>query len=207
MKTLDLKTLVLFASANLALACQPSPETDPPNPPKPATAAQPKHSDVPASLIARGERLVTLGACADCHTPSRPGPNGPVWDQSRKLSGHPEDLVMPPAPTLPPGPWIAVMGATMTAWSGPWGTSFTANLTPDPETGLGNWTTEDFIATMRTGRHMGKGRKVLPPMPIAILNEYSDEELTAVFAYLQSLPPIKNRVPTPIEPVALAAQL
>ena len=57
------------------------------------------------------------------------------------------------------------MSATNTAWAGPWGVSFTANLTPDKETGLGDWTEEQFIATMRTGKHQGKGRPVLPPMP------------------------------------------
>ena len=55
--------------------------------------------------------------------------------------------------------------ATNTAFAGPWGVSFTANLTPDKETGLGKWTEEMFIATMRTGRHQGKGRPMLPPMP------------------------------------------
>ena len=55
--------------------------------------------------------------------------------------------------------------ATNTAWSGPWGVSFTANLTPDPETGLGRWTLRNFMDTIRSGRHMGRGRPILPPMP------------------------------------------
>ena len=93
------------------------------------------------------------------------------------------------------------MAATTTAWAGPWGVSFTANLTPDKETGLGNWTEEMFIATARTGRHQGKGRPVLPPMPINILNALGDEDLKSVFAFLQSLAPVKNRVPAPIDPV------
>jgi len=90
----------------------------------------------------------------------------------------------------------------MTAWSGPWGTSFTANLTPDPETGLGKWTEETFLSTVRSGRHMGRGREILPPMPIEQLNHMTDDDLRAVFAYLQSLPPVKNRVPAPIAPPA-----
>ena len=88
----------------------------------------------PANLSAqekRGKYLVDIMGCHDCHTPMKPGPNGPQWDLDRMLSGHPEQLVMPPAPALPPGPWIASAAATFTAWSGPWGTSFTANLTPD----------------------------------------------------------------------------
>ena len=82
----------------------------------------------------------------------------------------------------------------------PWGVSFTANLTPDKETGLGSWTEEMFIATARTGRHQGKGRPVLPPMPINILNALGDEDLRSIFAYLQSLAPVKNRVPAPVDP-------
>ena len=89
---------------------------------------------------------------------------------------------------------------TNTAFAGPWGTSFTANLTPDDETGLGKWTGETFIATLRTGRHEGKGRPLLPPMPWPMIRTLTDEDLRAVFAYLQSLPPIRNRVPAPVDP-------
>jgi hypothetical protein len=92
------------------------------------------------------------------------------------------------------------MSATNTAWGGPWGVSFTANLRPDPDTGLGNWTEDMFIATMRTGRHEGKGRPILPPMPYWMIGELSDPDIKALFAYLQSLPPVKNRVPQPIDP-------
>jgi hypothetical protein len=107
---------------------------------------------------------------------------------------------MPPAPALPEGPWVGAIGATFTAFSGPFGTSFTRNLTPDKETGLGDWTVEEFIATMKTGRERGKGRPVLPPMPVQNLAALSDPDIRALFAYLQSLPAIKNRTPQPIEP-------
>lgn len=169
----------------------------------PQYPARPDHDD----LVALGERLVARGACDDCHTPALGmGPDGkPIRDLAHRLSGHPESLRMPPAPVLPAGPWVATVSGTMTAWSGPWGTSFTANLTPDVETGLGSWTTDDFIAMVRTGRHMGKGRPVLPPMPIEVLVKYSDLELAAVFAYLKTLPAVKNQVPSPIEPAAKSA--
>jgi hypothetical protein len=78
--------------------------------------------------------------------------------------------------------------------------SFTANLTPDPETGLGRWTDDMFIQTLRTGRHQGKGRLILPPMPVKMIGSATDEDLKAIFAYLQSLPPVSNRVPAPIDP-------
>jgi hypothetical protein len=123
---------------------------------------------------------------------------------SRMLSGHPEALQMPPVPALPPGPWLVVSAATNTAWAGPWGVSFTANLTPDAETGLGRWTVDDFKNTIRTGRHMGRGRAVLPPMPIPVYNNFSDRDLEAVYAYLRTVPALKNRVPEPWAPTAPA---
>ena len=89
---------------------------------------------------------------------------------------------------------------TMTAWVGPWGTSFTANLTPDPETGLGRWTEKDFIQTIRTGRHQGQGRPILPPMLWEQYRNASDDDLKAVFAYLRQVPAIRNRVPQPVDP-------
>jgi mono/diheme cytochrome c family protein len=156
-------------------------------------------SSAKASQIARGKYLVDIMGCHDCHTPMKLGPNGPEWDMTRALSGHPESLVMPPAPEQKL-PWMASMGMTMTAWNGPWGTSFTRNLTPDKETGLGDWTVEEFIATMKTGRERGKGRPVLPPMPVQNLANLTDSDIRALFAYLQSLPPIKNRIPQPVEP-------
>jgi hypothetical protein len=78
--------------------------------------------------------------------------------------------------------------------------SFAANLRPDPETGLGKWTPEMFIATMRNRRHEGKGRPLLPPMPAQMIAALPDEDIHAIFAFLQSLPPVKNRVPAPIDP-------
>ena len=150
--------------------------------------------------VVRGEYLVSFGGCNDCHTPWKLGPKGPEPDMSRRLSGHPQQLAMPPAPALPPGPWGWTGAATMTSFAGPWGVSFTANLTPDKETGLGDWTEEMFIATMKTGRHQGKGRPLLPPMPYFNLKALNDEDIKSVFAYLQSLPPVHNKVPAPIDP-------
>ena len=152
-----------------------------------------------AAQIARGKYLVDIMGCHDCHTPMKLGPNGPEWDMSRALSGHPEDSPMPPNADLPPG-YLAMIGASFTSFKGPWGTSFTRNLTPDKETGLGDWTVEEFIATMKTGRERGKGRPVLPPMPVQNLRALSDSDIRALFAYLQSLPPVKNRTPQPVEP-------
>jgi mono/diheme cytochrome c family protein len=171
---------------------------------QPSHAASPTgedaRADAHAALVARGDYIVNSFGCADCHTPKKFGPNGPELIRERAFSGHMETDVLPPAPALPPGPWIATVSGDMTAWSGPWGTSFTANLTPDPETGLGKWTEETFLSTVRSGRHMGRGREILPPMPIEQLNHMTDDDLRAIFAYLQSLPAVKNRVPAPLPP-------
>lgn len=168
-----------------------------PAPPADAPAATPA---TPLDQIARGKYMVTVCGCNDCHTPLKMGDAGPEPDMSRMLSGHPESLVMPPAPKLPPGPWGISAAATLTAWSGPWGVSFTANLTPDKETGLGKWTARTFKDTIRTGRHEGRGRAILPPMPIPMYKHLTDEDLEAIFAYLQSIPPIRNKVPEPLPP-------
>ena len=156
-------------------------------------------AEVKKARVERGAYLVGMMGCNDCHTPWKVGPQGPEPDMTRALSGHPQDVVMPPPPP-PSGPWIWHGGATNTAFAGPWGVSFTANLTPDKETGLGAWTEEMFIATMRTARHQGKGRPILPPMPVKMIGKANDEDLKSIFAYLQSLAPVKNKVPTPIEP-------
>jgi mono/diheme cytochrome c family protein len=155
--------------------------------------------------VARGKYLVTIAACNDCHTPWKMGPDGPAPDMSRMLSGHPQDFELSPLPELPEGTWVMAMSATNTAWSGPWGVSFTANLTPDRETGLGKWTLRNFVETIRSGRHLGRGRAILPPMPVAMYKHMTDEDLAAVFAYLQSIPPISNKVPAPLPPAAAAA--
>lgn len=156
--------------------------------------------------VARGKYLVTVAGCNDCHTPWKMGEAGPEPDMSRMLSGHPAQLAITAPAQTPPGPWAMVGSVTNTAWSGPWGVSFTANLTPDPETGLGKWTESIFMQTIRTGRHMGRGRPILPPMPIPMYKNFTDEDLQAIFSYLQSIPPIQNRVPEPLPPAAAAKE-
>lgn len=150
--------------------------------------------------VARGEYLVRTSGCHDCHTPFAMGPNGPEPDMTRALSGHPQDIVID-APADLEEPWVVASNATNTAHSGPWGVSFSANLTPDPETGiLQQMTEEQFIEALRTGRHLGHGRPILPPMPWPVYGQMTDEDLSAIYAYLQQIPPISNAVPDPIEP-------
>jgi len=148
--------------------------------------------------IQRGKYLVRFGDCGTCHTPLKFGPNGPEPDMTRFLSGHPEATILPP-PDLKAGPWFAAT-AGMTAWAGPWGISYAANITPDKNTGIGIWTEEMFVNAMRTGKHMGAGRPVLPPMPWQSVGTLNDEDLKAIFAYLQTVPAINNHVPLPVNP-------
>jgi mono/diheme cytochrome c family protein len=152
-----------------------------------------------AAMVVRGKYLVSTAGCHDCHTPMKMGASGPAPDMTRALSGHPEQVALPPAPP-PSGPWNVSVAATMTAWSGPWGTTFTANLTPDRETGTGKWTERDFVQTIRTGRHLGSGRPILPPMPIPVYQNLTDEDLKSIYWYLQSIPAVQNRVPQPLPP-------
>ena len=166
------------------------------------TAAGLPAGDKAADRVALGAKFVQLGGCDDCHTTKKMGPNGPEPDMSRRLAGHPQAMVMPPAAQLPPGPWVATVAGTLTAWSGPWGVSFTANLTPDPETGLGKWTEAEFLAALQTGRHQGRGRQILPPMPWQNLSTLPEEDLKAIWAFLRTLPPVHNKVPDPIAPPA-----
>ncbi|HTS22702.1 MAG TPA: diheme cytochrome c-553 [Casimicrobiaceae bacterium] len=157
-----------------------------------------------ASQVKRGEYLATFGGCHDCHSPKVMTPAGPAPDKTRLLSGHPADAQLPPIPPgvvgAAPNQWAALTNGDLTAWVGPWGTSFAANLTPDNATGLGGWTVDQFIKTMRTGKHLGVGRPILPPMPWFDIAVLSDADLKAIFAYLRSLKPIQNPVPVPLPP-------
>ena len=78
----------------------------------------------------------------------------------------------------------------------PWGTSFAGNLTPH-ETGIGNWSVEQFKRALKEGKYKGleNGRPLMPPMPWPALRNFTDEDLEAMFAYLQTLKPIDNVVP------------
>lgn len=188
--------LAAIAAGGLATsACAgPSPESNSAS----AVAATTVAAATP-SPAERGKYLTRIMGCNDCHTPWKMTDRGPEPDMSRELSGHPQDVSITKGATLSE-PWALAFAGTNTAFSGDFGVSFTANLTPDPETGLGKWTAETFLAAIRNGRHEGQGRPLLPPMPWPMYKQATDEDLRAIFAYLQSLPPIKNRVPLPLDP-------
>ena len=161
------------------------------------------------TTIERGRMLVMGGGCHDCHTPKKLGPKGLEPDMDRMLSGHPESIkVGSPYTPAPGSPWLVAATADSTAWSGPWGVSFPANLTPDTVTGLrsGVWTEELFIKALRTGKHMGAARDILPPMPWPVYAQLSDRDLRAIWTYLGTIPAITNHVPDPIPPAEGASE-
>jgi len=169
-------------------------------------AAEPPVVKNPASTpksvaLARGKYLVTLGGCHDCHTPKLMSEKGPALDTKRLLAGFPSSEKVPTVPegVIGPKSWGGLFTNDLTGWAGPWGISFASNLTPDKETGIGAWTEKTFFQTIRTGKTPG-GRPILPPMPWESIGQANDRDLKAMFAYLMSLPPVRNMVPAPVPP-------
>ncbi len=123
--------------------------------------------------IERGKYLVTIAGCNDCHTPGyflgKP-------DFSRTLGGSDVGVAIPGVG--------AVIGR---------------NLTPDKETGLGDWTAEQIITAFTTGVRPD-GRKLSPIMPYMELANLSKDDAQAIAVYLKSLPPVKHAVPGPFGP-------
>ncbi len=155
--------------------------------------------------VERGEYLVTIIGCDHCHTPKKMTDQGPVPDRDRWLMGHPADSPLPPInkSEVGPGKWVLFHG-DLTASVGPWGISYSANLTPH-ETGIGSWTYDQFKVSMTEGKHKGLdgGRMVLPPMPWQSLAELHEDDLRSIYEYLKTIPPIDNLVPSPVPPTEL----
>ena len=158
------------------------------------TAPENPYSD---EQIERGGQLVAFGGCNDCHTPWNIDPElgMPAPDMSRMLSGHPQGAPDPQGTVGPAD--IALIGPSFTSFALPFGTTYALNLTPDMRTGTGSWTEEMFLNIFRDVKHLGgDGRTVLPPMPWPAVASLPDEDIVAIFAYLRSIPPIVNAVPS-----------
>jgi len=166
--------LVIVLVTSLAARQQPKSPYPPARPAR--LAASPTSAE-------RGAQLVMLGGCNDCHTPKLQ--NG-MPNLARTLSGQPLNAPLPPEVT---GGISTNMH--LTAWRGPWGVTIARNLTPDKTTGIGTWTLADFKKTIRTGIDP-KGVVLQPPMPIGMYQNLPDEDLEAIFSYLQTLKPIVN---------------
>lgn len=138
-----------------------------------------RYSPDHAEQVGRGEYLVELLGCGGCHTD---GALVGAPDAERSLAGS----------------------RTGIAWSNPLGERnpgvvYPPNITPDVETGLGNWSDPEIAAAIRfgVGRHGAGGIRVMPWPGYARL---TDEDLTAMVAYLRSIEPIRHRVPDDVEP-------
>ena len=152
-------------------------------------------------LVKRGEYLVNIMGCNDCHSPKKIGPNGPEIIPELLLSGYPSDrqIVKFDNPMIKKG--FGMFYPDLTAAAGPWGVSFAGNLTPDP-TGIGTWSEEQFKKALTEGKFKGLDgtRMLLPPMPWEGFANLKDDDVKAIFAYLKSLKPVENVVPAAIAP-------
>lgn len=80
------------------------------------------------------------------------------------------------------------------------------NITPDPETGAGTWTNEQFARAIREG--IGHdGRRLFPIMPYMNFKNMSDEDLVSVITYVRSVEPVRNPLPKTILPEVVKASL
>jgi hypothetical protein len=131
----------------------------------------PKEAPPKSDKISYGKYVLTIASCRDCHSPSVEGEPVPGMD----LAGGTEMKL-------------------------PWGTIRPANLTPDKETGIGSWTKEDFInrfkyydtdSTRNIPVKMTDFNSIMPWTLYAGMNE---EDLGAIYDYLQTVKPVKNRV-------------
>ncbi|RYY99401.1 MAG: diheme cytochrome c-553 [Chitinophagaceae bacterium] len=153
-----------------------------------------------AELISRGRYLVTIMGCNECHTPKIMTAQGPVPDSAHLLSGHPAKLPIAKIDAEALKSWT-LFSPSLTAFAGPWGVSYSANISSD-ESGIGNWTEEQFFRAIREGKYKGmaNGRTLLPPMPWTEFRNATDDDLSAIFHYLKSTPPTYNVVPAAAPP-------
>ncbi len=186
-----LSSFLLVISALAISGCGNSPKNEAP------VIVQPSAEQI----VQRGEYLVTIMGCGDCHSPKKMGERGPEVISELILSGYPSDRplqkVVPEA--IKKG-WMLLNG-DLTEAAGPWGVSFAANLTSD-QTGIGNWTEENFKRAIKEGKYKGiEGmRSLLPPMPWTNFVNISDDDAKAIFEYLKSTKPVSNLVPVAIAP-------
>lgn len=161
-------------------------------------------ADPQKEQIARGGYLVATIGCNDCHSPKKMGPNGPEPDMDRFLSGYNANEPIPSFDqNMVKDGKLLIFNGQLTAFAGPWGVSFAANLTPDA-TGIGNWSLDQFKKALREGKSKGLdgNRMLLPPMPWQNFAHLSDDDIEAIFLYLKTIKPVNNKVPAPIPPKA-----
>jgi hypothetical protein len=148
--------------------------------------------------IEKGKYLVEIMGCRDCHSPKTMTAQGPALDMSRDLSGHPAAMPLGKIDKTALKEWV-LFNMMNTVAVGPWGVTYSANLTSDA-TGIGSWSEEQFIIALTEGKSKGirTARPLLPPMPWQNYVNMKKEDIVAIFAYLKSTKPIQNVVPQPI---------
>ena len=193
-KTYLLNVALIALLPLLILSCKKEPV---PAPEVVAESPEPSVEDV----IAHGEYLVGIMGCHDCHSPKRMGERGPEMIPELMLSGFPSDrpIVKFKSELIQQG--FAMLYPDLTGAAGPWGVSFAGNLTPH-ESGIGNWTEEQFKRALTQGKSKGleNGRMLLPPMPWQGFSILKDEDVHAIYSYLKSINPVENVVPAPVSP-------
>lgn len=152
-----------------------------------------------AERVKRGDYLVSAMGCDDCHSPKQMGAHGPEIIPALRLSGYPSNRPVPSADTNVVKSGWAMFGGDLTSSVGMWGMSFAANLTSDA-TGIGNWKEEQFINAIRHGKYKGldNARDLLPPMPWFAYKNLNDDDLKSIYAYLKTIPAVKNVPPAPV---------
>jgi mono/diheme cytochrome c family protein len=121
--------------------------------------------------LERGKYLVEgILTCGNCHTPR--GPGG-VLDTTQRHAGGPQIWETAQYKVRP------------------------SNITPDKETGIGNWSAAQIKAAIRDGRRPN-GQQISPQMPYGFYKIFAAADLDAVVAYLQAQPPVARRVEPPV---------
>jgi hypothetical protein len=195
MKNQTLVVFLLCASVYI-MGCKPEATEAPPA--AVATAAPAAPVMTKQDSVKRGEYLVMMMGCHDCHSPKIFTQTGEMmFDTTRLLSGHPAGA---PDPTLgkkgsTAPPEGIVFGGDLTSYIGPWGHSYSANLTPDV-TGLGEWSFDMFKKAFTEGKFNGldNGRPIMPPMPWQNFRHVNNEDIHMIWTFLRSLKPISNKV-------------
>lgn len=177
--------------------------------------AQKEYQEVPSEeeqklsreeLIEKGKYLANTMGCHDCHSPKKMGEHGPEIIPELLLSGFQANDQLPEisSDALEKG-WM-LMNQDLTGAAGPWGISYAANLTSH-ETGIGTWSYEQFKTALTRGKFKGleNGRNLLPPMPWQNFKEMKEEEVKALFEFLQNTRPVNNVVPPPVPPDRIAS--
>ena len=152
-----------------------------------------------AAMIDRGNYLVSIMGCDDCHSPKRMGAHGPEVIPETRLSGYIHSNPLQPVDSNSIKKGWMLMNPDLTSAVGPWGQTFAANLTSD-DSGIGTWTVAQFKKAIREGKLKGMdgSRPILPPMPWQNFSHATDSDLEAIFAFLKSTKPVNNVVPGPI---------